>query len=180
MTGYIQRLRRDLTHVKTSAWHYRVVRQWGTPSEKACAYYWWDIPTSLFLYGVSYAILLLLWTSGWFFGFMPAFIRPKNYEATHLLGSKLIYPYKMNDRGERYRFAPWEMAFALAALACLYYLILVDPQMGTIVGLAAATLLVLGALGLAVWKVTKAMVRVRTAARVAWDRVCPPLVIEEA
>lgn len=178
MTGYVQRLRHDLTHVKTSAWHYRVVRQWGTPSEKACAYYWWDIPTSLFLYGMSYALLLLVWTSGWFFGFMPAFIRPKNDEATHLLGSKLIYPYKRNSRGERYRFAPWELALALVALAFLYYLIWVDPQMGTTVGLAAATLLVLGALGWAVRKFTRVVVRAREAARVAWDRVCPPLVIE--
>ncbi len=186
-----------LSHVRETSWHYKLVKSvWGqkAPEGKACSYYWLKLPSSLlalaglFLFVVIFGTLVI--GGGWFFGFIPTIFKTedpylKSYLADHYREPSW-YPYGYTSKGKKRHIFPWQVALVGIFFALSYYLGFENQTAGAVVGISTGSVvggfLVLGVFIFLIsksWK-TPALVSARKSVKSAWDKACPPLVVEPA
>lgn len=188
-------LKNYLSHIRETSWHYKLVHGiWGKyTSGKACTYYWLKFPSSVLAY-IGIAVLVasmatFVFGGGWFFGYVSTVFKTedpflKNWLDTHKDSGGHEpgwYPYRYTSKGKkRHIFFPWQAALGGIFLALVYYLGFVNQTAGLVVGLAFAIVFVLGVIGFVAskgWK-TSGFRSARSVVNSAWDKTCPPLIVE--
>ena len=174
-----------LSHISSDSWSWRLVR-WAfgdsVAEGKACTFYWFKLPGAvLWLVIVSLYEVVLHWAVrafwkflAWFFGYQ---FKGKVFDySIKLLGSRNYRDYKEQADGNYKETAPWQIAFGLFA----FYLIFVNPSAGLrtlgLIAFIAAILIV-------VWfsdggYKSPAIKNAKRQVKNAWDKVCPPLVVQ--
>lgn len=190
MLSLLSRAKDSLSHVRTSTWHYKAVREiwgWRANEGKACTYYWFKLPLSLLAFLVIAAICALITIFAWFVGRTPTWFKTEDPELRWYKKYKneMFYPYGYTSKGKRRRVMPWWLGLVTLFAGLVYYLAIVNPVLGLI------TIYVMGSviggvlfLALLVFGITKnwnnpGVANARAKVRAAWDKACPPLVIVE-
>lgn len=187
MFTFLRLAKNYLSHVQNKSWHYRLV-EWiwdekRLTSSKACTYYWIKLPASFCVAGFLALAAIVWYLVGGICGFVPAFVPSSNPEMLYQKG-EIMYPYKRFPNGWKMPLAPWEIALIAVGFYSFYYSVYYTfvfdfwPGLWLVIGVALLSLLMFGIYVLTKsWK-TGPFVKARLMVKEAWDRVCPPLVIE--
>lgn len=185
-------LKNYLSHVRETSWHYRFVYDlWGRNTQgKACTYYWFKLPSTFIVTVFVFTLVGFFSLLAWCFGFVPTwfetedpFLKRYMLDRTEYRGEPSFYPYGYTSKGKKRHIYPWQLILIAGVVALVYYLAFVNTTFGVILGILLGGLLggcVL--LGITVflivqgWK-TKAAKRAGSKLKVAWDKVCPPLIV---
>lgn len=174
-------LKYRLSHVRENSWHFQAARGiWEHRAYgKACTYYWFKLPSALFLWFVMCFFFVLVCVVGAFFGFVPTLF-PASEEMRHHQRSGAFYPYKTLPNGKRFRVAPWEIVAGICFIFVVYYLAMVDQALGLWVGEA---LLAFIAFCVFIFVISKGWVsppirNARLSLKAALSGVCPDLEVE--
>jgi hypothetical protein len=192
MLKFLDPLKYRLSHISAKSLVWRAVKYiFGRKAKgKACTFYWFKLPVSLLalaglmllyaiVYPLTYFCRTLAVTCMWLFG--------RNYNGRFFsenAGTTKDYnynDYKERSDGSKFRFAPWEIALVLVAGVMIWLFGFVNPRAGLgIVLWATVVAAVIGLMYLlsAAWK-SGPIARARAAVKAAYDRACPPLVVEE-
>ncbi len=191
-------LKNYLSHIRKTSWHYKLVHGiWGSKtSGKACTYYWLKLPSSALAY-MGLIILVIVFGifvlgGGWFFGYVATTFKTedpflKNWLETHKdsLGHEPgWYPYRYTSKGKKRHVLPWQVVLTLGSVVAIWYFGVQNQNAGIITGIVVG-ITVSGVLFLAaiVFLISKSwrmsVVRsVGSAINSAWDKACPPLIVE--
>jgi hypothetical protein len=176
-----------LSHINARSWHWKVTKEvFGKKAQgKACTYYWFKVPLSMLGLAVLAIFIALrcvcrvffiaiMWVLGYRFN-----ERIFDLEADTML--RINYDdYKERPDGSKSRFAPWEILLVPLLAWLVWLLVVVYPSAGKV---ALVILLGIATGVILIYFITAAskyppIVRARAAVNAAWDRVCPPLVVE--
>lgn len=177
--------RNPLYRISTSIWDTRDV-----DNGKTCVFYWFKFPGAIFSWCFLCTYYALALVIGPFFGCFPAFIPTKDpdlvdYKYYHTTRLACFYPYKrLPWNGKHMAVAPWEIIGVLVViglvLSLLYSLIFVYPLVGMLMGgLVLACFVLCGILFVLSKNWTNPAISVpRRNLVYAWNKACPPLVVE--
>lgn len=188
-------LKTRLSHVKETTWHFRLAKEiWGSKNlqqSKACTYYWFKLPVAAIVLSILMVVLVVISVISSFLGFIPVWIQEERAKEQGV-NQQFAYPYKHLPSGRRLPFAIWEIVVLGAIGYGLYYSFFVNPEVGMLLAEAALDLFKLAAIALGIllaigvltyllwraWK-TGSIAQGRANLKAAWDRTCPPLVVEK-
>lgn len=156
---------------------------------KACTFYWVILPTSAVGIVAFGAIMAIVTTIFWVFGYTPTFLDDKGlgqyqspttnyYEPGN--GNGVAYRYKYHPRsGKTSRFAPWQLLLPLVAIGLLVFnsnvfLEFTDFLVGLRFVWFAIVLVIAFFYG-----VGRLVMHNRQKISTKWHELCPPLVVEE-
>lgn len=188
MTNPFSWLKNHLSHVKSTSWHFKVVEwTWGKKTYgNACAYYWVKLPLALLLPPFLFVIVVVIIGGiSLFFGRIITYFEPKDETRKILVRGDPWYGYKETPNGNNFLVAPWEVVTVLTVLYGLYYLAVVDQELGKNivlwVGVVVAIIAAIVTIGFAIWKLFHSQITSIAFSSLGdtWDNVCPPLVVDE-
>lgn len=184
----LDKLKYSLSHINSKTWHWRLTKRvFGRKaSGKACTYYWFKLPLSILglacliiLIPLRYLCRVIVISHKWFWGYR---FNEKMFDLDESVFESYNYmDYKQRLDYTSFKIAPWEIAMIPFFVLLVLYLIFIDPDLGkdlSVVVLVCILILGIFYVGTRSWKL-KPIVNARTAVKNAWDRVCPPLVVEE-
>lgn len=185
--GILSWLKYWLSHIDDTTWHYQFTHSiWGnnTPG-KACYYYWGKLPLTLIAWIVILVLGFILAVGGWFCGYVLTDFKTTD---PFLLSNKgendLFYPYRYTSKGKLRRIMPWQVAIVAVFGALVYYLSVLNPEVGIRIGVVALVVAVLvtvvGGLIFLIssnWN-SPIVSSARSNVVAAWNRSCPEMVVE--
>jgi hypothetical protein len=203
---FLGRVKDRLSHVDADALHYQLTEWiWKSKAQnsKACSYYWLKLPSSLLIGGciaiggaLVLVFMLFLWGAFFFCGFWLSVFNsekkhptPAYYNSSRArMDNRATYGYKRLYTNKSVRLAPWEIAALLGVFYGLYYSFALHTNtigVHYVLPITGVVLACLMALGVAFyffasgWKLPRVQ-EARRSIKAAWDRACPPLVVEKA
>ena len=158
-------------------------------NSKACTFYWVLLPTTTIAVVVFGALLAIIVSISWLFGYTPTFFKDKGLSPNQPFSTNYTEPgnsksaayrYKYHPRsGKASRFAPWQFLLPLLVAGILVFNIGIFAQITEFFVTTRYIWLAIALAFASFYALGKLFIRHYNKISSRWNNICPPLVVEQ-